>query len=85
MRTARAAEVPVDGLDAGCIVAEFRAGGGRVQGEVGGGGEGEVRGAEALAEGAVAAGGGEGAFGGEGDVGRVGYEAELRALVLGLG
>lgn len=77
MRTARAAEVPVDGLDAGRIVAEFRAGGRGVQGEVGSGGQGEVCGAEALAEGAVAARGGEGAFGGEGDVGRVGYEAEL--------
>lgn len=75
MRAARPAEVPVDALDAGRVVAEFRAGGGRVEGEVGGGGEGEVCGAEDLAEGAVAAGGGELALGVEGGVGCVGYEA----------
>ena len=75
MRAANLAEVAVHALDAGRIVAELRAGSRRVEGEIGGGGEGEVGGAEALAEGAVAAGGGEVALGGEGDVGCVGYEA----------
>jgi len=75
MRAARAAEIPVDALDARSIVAELRARGRGVQDEVGGGGEGEVCCAEALAERAVAAGGGEGALGVEGDVGGVGYEA----------
>lgn len=51
-----------------------------MEGEVGGGGEGEVGCAEALTEGAVAAGGGEGAAGGEGDVGGVGYEAGFGEL-----
>ena len=77
VRATRAAEVPVDGLDARRIVAELRAGGRGVQDEVGGGGEGDDCCAEALAEGAVAAGGGEVALGVEGDVGCVGYEAGL--------
>lgn len=75
MRAARAAKVAVHALDAGSVVTETRAGSWRVEGEVGGGGEGEVGGAEALAEGAIAAGGGEVALGVEGDVGCVGYEA----------
>jgi hypothetical protein len=77
MRATRATEVPVDALDARSIVAELRAGRGGVESEVGGGREGEVCCAEALAEGAVAAGGGEGAVGVEGDVGGVGYETTL--------
>lgn len=36
VRAARPAEVPVDALDAWRVIAEFRAGGGRVEGEVGG-------------------------------------------------
>jgi hypothetical protein len=54
-----------------------------VQGEVGAGGEREVCCAEALAEGAVAAGGGEVALGVEGDVGGVGYESGEWGLVVG--
>ena len=81
VRATRPAEVPVDALDAGRVIAELRAGGRGVQGEVCGGGEGNVRCAEALAEGAVAAGGGEGALGVEGDVGGVGYEAGGRDVI----
>lgn len=75
MRATRPTKVSMEGLDARSVVAEFRAGRGGVQGEIGGGGEGEVCCAEALAEGAVAAGCGEGAVGIEGDEGGVGYEA----------
>ena len=65
----------MDGLNARCVVAELRARGWRVQDEIGGGAECEVCGSETLAEGAVAAGGGEVALVVEDDVGGVGYEA----------
>jgi hypothetical protein len=54
-----------------------------VQSEIGGRGEGEVRGAEALAECAVAAGCGEDAVGVGGDVEGVGYEAGVVLLESG--
>jgi hypothetical protein len=75
VRATRATEVPVHGFDTRSVVAEFRARGRGVQSEVGGGRELQVRCAEGLTEGAVAAGGGEVTLGGERDVGGVFYEA----------
>jgi hypothetical protein len=76
MGATSAAEVPMDCFDARRVVAELRARGRRVESEVGCGGEAEVRCSQALAEGAVAACGGEVAVGVECDVSSVSYEAD---------
>ena len=72
----------MDGLDSRRVVAELRARGRSVQNEVVGGAKDEVRGSQALAEGAIAASGGEVALIVESDVGRVGYEADDRLVVV---